>query len=160
MNNSMNETKPAKPAAADALLDELDDVILRMGRIMSARHGGQDACDGALTMPQAMLLRMIESHGAAKMSEVAALLAVKPPAASAAVDSLEREGYVSRTIDSADRRVTLVTLTPEGLEALHTAEAHRRDIMRTYLAVLSEDEIRSLITVHNKLIEAMTSNQI
>ncbi len=65
-----------------------------------------------------------------------------------------------RAIDSADRRVTLVTLTPEGLVALHTAEAHRRDIMRSYLSVLSEDEIRSLITVHNKLIEAMTSNQI
>ncbi len=30
-------------------------------------------------MPQAMLLRMIEAHGSAKMSEVAALLSVKPP---------------------------------------------------------------------------------
>jgi DNA-binding MarR family transcriptional regulator len=160
MNISMNETKPAKPAAEDALLDELDDVILRMGRIMSARHGGPDACAGTLTMPQAMLLRMIEAHGSAKMSEVAALLSVKPPAASAAVDALEREGYVVRAIDSADRRVTLVTLTPEGLVALHAAEAHLRDIMRSYLSVLTEDEIRSLITVHNKLIEAMTSNQI
>ncbi len=56
--------------------------------------------------------------------------------------------------------MTLVTLTPEGLDALHIAEAHRRDIMRSFLSVLSEDEIRSLITVHNKLIEAMTSNQI
>jgi len=111
-------------------------------------------------MPQAMLLRMIESHGSAKMSEVAALLAVKPPAASAAVDSLEREGYVARAIDSADRRVTLVTLTPEGLDALHEAETLRREIMRKYLSVLSEHEIRGLISIHNKLIEAMTSNQI
>jgi DNA-binding MarR family transcriptional regulator len=160
MNISMNEPNAPQPESDDTLLDALDDVILRMGRIMTARHGGQDACAGALTMPQAMLLRMIESHGAAKMSEVAALLSVKPPAASAAVDALEREGYVARAIDSADRRVTLVTLTPEGLDALHLAEAHRRDIMRTYLSVLSEDEIRSLIAVHNKLIEAMTSNQI
>jgi DNA-binding MarR family transcriptional regulator len=160
MNISINETNALTLGSGDSLLDELDDVILRMGRIMSARHGGPDACAGALTMPQAMLLRMIESHGAAKMSEVAALLAVKPPAASAAVDALEREGYVARAVDSTDRRVTLVTLTPEGLDALHRAEAQRRDIMRTYLSVLSEDEIRSLITVHNKLIEAMTSNQI
>lgn len=111
-------------------------------------------------MPQAMLLRMLEAHGPAKMSEVAATLAVKPPAASAAIDALEREGYVERAIDASDRRVTLVTLTPQGLAALHVAETYRRDVMRSYLSVLSEDEIRSMITVQNKLIEAMTSNQI
>lgn len=156
----MNEPNSSASVPNDALLDELDDAILRMGRIMAARHGGPDACAGVLTMPQAMLLRMLEAHGPAKMSEVAALLSVKPPAASAAVDVLERDGYVGRTIDTADRRVTLVTLTNEGIEALHLAEMHRRDIMRTYLSVLSEDEIRSMITVQNKLIEAMTSNQI
>jgi DNA-binding MarR family transcriptional regulator len=160
MNISMNETNPLAPGSGDALLDEIDDVILRMGRIMSARHSGPGCVPEALTMPQAMLLRAIESHGAVKMSEVAAVLAIKPPAASAAVTSLEREGYVERAVDPGDRRVTLVTLTAEGLEALHIAEAHRREIMRRFLSVLSADEIRSLISIHNKLIEAMTSNQI
>ncbi len=160
MNISMNEPNPAVPGPDDVLLDELDDVILRMGRIMSARHGSPDACSGMLTMPQAMLLRMIESHGAVKMSEVAAVLAIKPPAASAAVASLERDGYVERSVDATDRRVTLVTMTPTGLDALHSAEEIRRQIMRRYLSVLSADEIRSLISIQNKLIEAMTSNQI
>lgn len=160
MNNSMNETNSRDNGSGDALLDELDDVILRMGRIMSSRHFGPDCCPDSITLPQAMLLRVIEAHGAVKMSEVAALLAIKPPAASAAIALLEREGYVERSVDSTDRRVTLVTLTSEGLNALHAAEARRRDIMRRHMAILSEDEIRSLIAIHNKLIEAMTSNQI
>lgn len=155
MNISSNETNAPIPGPSDELLDELDDVILRMGRLMSSRHGGPHSCSDSITLPQAMMLRSMESHGAVKMSEVAALLAIKPPAASAAVDSLEREGYVQRAIDPTDRRVTLVTPTAEGLEALHASETQRRNVMRQHLSALSEDEIRSLISITTKLVEAM-----
>ncbi|NTU70636.1 MAG: winged helix-turn-helix transcriptional regulator [Coriobacteriia bacterium] len=143
----------------DALLDELDDVILRMGRLMSARHFGSECnAPDAITLSQALLMRAIESHGAVKMSEVAALLAIKAPAASAAIDALEREGYVERAADPSDRRVTLVTLTPLGCDALHAAETRRRDAMRRHMAVLTDDEIRTLITIHHKLIDAMVAS--
>jgi len=160
MNTSINETNTPIVPVNDELLDELDDVILRMGRIMASRHFGPESCPDSVTMPQAMLLRSMESHGAVKMSEVAALLAIKPPAASAAVAALERAGHVERSIDPTDRRVTLVTITPTGRDALHVSEAQRHAIMRSFLAVLTLEEIRTLIGVHNKLIEAMTSNRI
>ena len=160
MNSSSYETNLQATPTDDALLDELDDVILRMGRMMSSRHSGPNCCPETITLSQAMLMRAMESHGAVKMSEVAALLAIKPPAASAAIASLERDGYVERAVDPTDRRVTLVTLTSDGIAALHEAEARRRDIMRRYLSILSHEEIRMLINVHNKLIEAMVSNQI
>ncbi len=160
VNTSKNEIKLTLNEHDDALLDELDNVLVRMGRIMASRHFGPECCPETVTMPQALLLRAMEMQGAVKMSEVAALLAIKPPAASAAVASLEREGYVVRTVDTSDRRVTLVTPTSAGLDALHEAETRHRALMRRYFAVLSEEDIRKLIDIHHKLIGALTSNQI
>ena len=144
----------------DELLDEFDDVMVRMGRLMASRHVGPDCCPETLTMPQALLLRSLGQQGATKMSDIATLLAVKPPAASAAIAQLERVGYVERAIDSDDRRVTLVHVTEEGVAALHVAETARREAMSRYLSVLSEEDILSLIRIHKTLISAMDEGRV
>ena len=160
-----NDSASGSPSAAlltDELLDELDDVIVRMTRMMSSRHQhvGPDCCPETLTLSQAMLLRALDAHDGSKMSDVAVLLAVKPPAASAAVAQLERDGYVRREIDPDDRRVTLVHVTEEGKCALNTAEEHRRSGMRKVLAVLEVSDIEELIRIHHTLISAMDDGRV
>ena len=140
---------------SDELLDELDDVVVRMARMMASRHLDPEACIGNLTLAQVMLLRALSVHGAAKMSDVAAILAVKAPAASAAVAQLERDGRVERAIDPHDRRVTSVHVTEVGLAALHEAEAHRRAAIRRFISALGERDITELIRIHRVLIAAM-----
>jgi len=144
----------------DQLLDELDDAIVRMGRVMSSRHMGPACCPESVTLAQTMLLRAIDTHGACKMSDVATLLSVKPPAASAAIAALEKDGYVERVHDAEDRRVTHVHLTDEGREALRNAELTRRELTRKYLSVLSEDDVRSLVRIHNTLLTAMDEGHV
>jgi DNA-binding MarR family transcriptional regulator len=139
----------------DQLLDELDDAIVRMGRVMAARHAMPHCCDDALTLSQTMLLRSLDTHEGCKMSDVASLMAIKPPAASAAIAALEKDGFVERLHDESDRRVTHVHLTTGGRSALHNAETTRRETMRRYLSVLTEDDVRSLIRIHNVLLAAM-----
>jgi DNA-binding MarR family transcriptional regulator len=145
---------------SDSVLDEFDDTIMRIGRIMSARHVGPNLCPETLTMSQALLMRALEAHGPSKMSDVASMLGVKPPAASAAVDSLEREGFVERIHDADDRRVTIVHITEGGRAALHAVEAHRRDAMRSYLNVLSEEDVKHMIRIHHTLLLAMDEGRI
>jgi len=139
----------------DELLDELDDAIVRMGRVMASRHMGPECCPESITLSQTMLLRALAGHGACKMSDVASMMAIKPPAASAAIAALEKDGYVERVHDEQDRRVTHVHITAEGRSALHNAESLRRETMRRYLSVLSEDDVRSLIRIHGVLLTAM-----
>jgi DNA-binding MarR family transcriptional regulator len=160
MHESKQHAADAPVHYGDELLDELDDVMVRMGRLMSSRHVGPDCCPESLTMSQALLLRALGQHGATKMSDIAALLAVKPPAASAAIAQLERVGYVERAIDPDDRRVTLVHVTEEGTAALHIAETSRREAMSRYLSVLSEEDILSLIRIHKTLISAMDEGRV
>ena len=144
---------------ADELIDELDDAVVRISRMLSSRRFGVECGPDSLTLPQAMLLRAITAHGTANMSEVAALLSIKPPAASAVIAQLEQEGYVQRQTDPDDRRVTLVHLTAEGTAALRSVEEQRRTVMRGFLAVLDKKDIRELIRIHRVIMTAMNEGR-
>ena len=148
---------------SDELLDELDELMLRMGKIMTARHAAHTPpgpCGHSLSATQALLARTLAGHGPAKVGELATLLGVKPPAASAMIDSLEREGLVERTTDPEDRRSTYVRLTKPGVAALETAEQTRRELLRRYLNVLDEQDVVTLVRIHRTLIDAMDEGRI
>jgi len=170
MNNSTDEhitpespetaTGAASSAISDALIDELEDSMTRMGRLMAMRHGGHDVCQGELNPVQAMLMRALQANKALKMADIATLLAIKPPAASAVVDALEHRGYLTRAHSEDDRRVTLVCLTPEGCTVLAETEATRRAQLRRYMELISEDDIRTLVRIQHTLIDAIESGRI
>jgi len=142
----------------DALLDELDSTLMMLGRLMTARHGEQ--CAGhAVSGPRLMLLRVLAEVGPTKAGDLAAVLGIKAPATTSLVDGLEREGLVVRDHDAEDRRVTLVSLTEEGRVLLAEAELVRREHMRSYLSVLSEDDVRSLIRIQRTLIDAIVDHE-
>jgi DNA-binding MarR family transcriptional regulator len=171
MNNSTGEhitpeTASAAPAEtpsspiSDALIDELEDSMTRMGRLMAMRHGGHDTCAGELNPVQAMLMRALLANKALKMADIAALLAIRPPAASAVVDALEHRGFVTRTPSDDDRRVTLVCLTPAGCTVLTETEEARRAQLRRYMQLISEDDVRTLLRIQNTLIDAIESGRV
>lgn len=140
---------------SDELLDELDATFLLLGRLMAARHSGHCEGDLVVTGPRLVGLRILQEVGASKAGDLASCLGIKPPAMSSLLDALERDGLIARDHDPDDRRVTLVTVTDNGSTVLREAEERRREHMRVYLEVLSEDDIRSLIRIQRKLIEAM-----
>jgi DNA-binding MarR family transcriptional regulator len=142
----------------DELLDELDSTLMVLGRLMAARHGEQ--CAGhAVSGPRLVLLKVIAEVGPTKAGDLAAVLGIKAPATTSLVDGLEREGLVVREHDTDDRRVTLVSLTEEGRSLLAEAELVRREHMRRYLSVLSEDDVRSLIRIQRTLIDAIVDQE-
>jgi DNA-binding MarR family transcriptional regulator len=146
-------------SSADALIDELDATVMMLGRIFSARHG-EMCSESGLNAAQMLAMRVLAELGPTKAGDLAALLGVKAPAASALIDALEKRGYLEREIDADDRRVHLISLTDTGSRELFTAEIERREHMKRYLSVLEEDDVRTLLRVHRTLIEAMTANRI
>lgn len=162
----------------DDMLGELDAQVYMLGRLFSARHGSghgsgpshtAETIDGACaahsgagrpTAPQALLLKLLSGHGPLKMSEIATMLGIKPPAVSALVDGVERSGLIERAHDDTDRRVCHVRLTDSGTAVLVAGEKMRRDLMERYTSVLTEDDIANLLRIQRKLIEGMTSNRI
>jgi len=162
----------------DDMLGELDAQVYMLGRLFSARHGSgagsgpahtaefvEGECTapvvpGLPSAPQALLIKLLSGHGPLKMSDIATMLGIKPPAASALVDGVEKLGLIERAHDDADRRVCHVLLTDSGKAALVTGERRRRELMERYTSVLTEEDIANLLRIQRKLIEGMTSSRI
>jgi DNA-binding MarR family transcriptional regulator len=66
-------------------------------------------------------LRALASNGPLTMRRLATELQTDAPYTTVVVDDLVRRGYVERTVDTADRRVKIVQITPEGVEVAQRA---------------------------------------
>lgn len=156
MHDSSAASKlPSPHQPADELLDELDATTTQLGRLFALRHG-PTMCS-TVTVAQALTLRVIAEQESVKIGELAGLLGIKAPAASSLVDGLEKAGLIARESDPSDRRAWRLQLTEAGQQALVETEAAKREHMRHIVPLLSEDEIRTLIAIHRKLIAAMTA---
>ena len=86
-------------------------------RLRAAAMASLSAWD--VTPSQMRTIRMLAAHeSGVRSSELAALLHIAPRSATEVVDALEAKGLVQRSSDPTDRRATLVSLTPRGLELM------------------------------------------
>lgn len=145
----------------DELLDELDATIHQLGRLFTSRHGMCDLEDAEqLSGPRLLALHLVSHGEPRRVSDIAAQLGIKAPAASSLIDGLVEAGLAERESDPDDRRATRIAITELGQVRLHQMEEHRRALMRRYSSVLSDDDIRNLIRIHRLLIDGMTSERI
>jgi DNA-binding MarR family transcriptional regulator len=70
-------------------------------------------------------LRMLNHHGAIRLSDLSGRLHIAPRSATEVVDALESRGLVERRPDSSDRRATLVEVTACGTGVLEAIRAAR-----------------------------------
>ena len=73
-----------------------------------------------------------------------------PPALSQRIAALEAMGYVQRTEDAQDRRVTRVHLTPQGNALLKQAYHAMNEKLNSALDALGEQDTAMLFTLLNK----------
>jgi DNA-binding MarR family transcriptional regulator len=82
------------------------------------------------------------------MKDLADALVHSPSGLTRLVDGLEQAGYARREVDPANRRATLVVLTPAGLAALEAAwPTHVRGVERHFADQMSEEQARVLAEV-------------
>ena len=80
-----------------------------------------------------------------RMKDLARNATLSPSGITSLVDRLEDEGWMQRTPDSDDRRVTRVTLTDEGREfARVVANIHVDSIERHFSSRIDDDEAAAL----------------
>jgi DNA-binding MarR family transcriptional regulator len=96
------------------------------------RHRTKDAlAPWDVTPSQSRALNVLMGHASLRLSELADHLRIAARSATEVVDDLQNRGLVERRPDPADRRATLVTLTPAGtaigtaIRAARQAEAER-----------------------------------
>jgi DNA-binding MarR family transcriptional regulator len=98
------------------------------------------------------LLRYVRDNSAARVADLAAAFAIGVGTSSKIVDRLEKEGWLERRPNPANRRSSLLALTPAGESVVSRAEpAWQAAIEELLGAVVTPDELTALARTLNAL---------
>lgn len=86
-----------------------------------------------------------------KMSSIAKSLSITVGTLTTNMNNLEDKGYISRERSKTDKRVVLVRLTEKGRKAFFHHRDFHRQMIRSVVKDLEEDEMKVLITCLQKL---------
>jgi DNA-binding MarR family transcriptional regulator len=119
-----------------------------------ARHLENIVSTEGITAHQAMTLKMLKDQDRmCKMSDIAAMRALTPAAATGIVDRLIHLGLVERKSDENDRRVILLAITAAGEKKLAIVEKRLQDTMQRFLERVSESDRAASLRMFRKLKE-------
>lgn len=92
--------------------------------------------------------------GRALPSEISSSMKISSARVAAALNSLERKGFITRQIDTNDRRKILVTLTEEGKVM---SEKHHQEVLDSIsrmFAFLGEQDAKEYVRLYTRLAES------
>jgi DNA-binding MarR family transcriptional regulator len=131
----MQETKHDTVDVADRLRP----ILLKLSRELR-----RETRDVGVSPEQVSLLVTIKYEPGIGVRELAARERVSPPAMSNHVDRMERDGLVTRTPSSADRRRVGLTLTDEGQRVLRRVRSRRTAWLATRLNGLTHEQLEAI----------------
>ncbi len=135
---------------APTLESQIRLVVLRLSRRLRQQTAGD------VTASQLSALSTIAKHGEVSLGELAAIERIAPPSMTRIAARLEEQGLVERRVDSSDRRVARVAVSPAG-DALLTDTRTKRD---AFLAARLQEftpEEQALLAEVVPLLERMAS---
>jgi DNA-binding MarR family transcriptional regulator len=121
------------------------------------RLAGEVAEQSGLTVHQMHVLGNLWGRGACTMTDLKQELEVTTGAVTGLVDRLERLGLVTRVPSQADRRVTLLELTPAGREAFTAALMAWEKRLAGWLDGVPADQRPQVVPVMQALLAASTN---
>ncbi len=104
---------------------------------------------------QVRVLKLLSLNGAYQLNRVAAFLGVSSPAATKTVDKLETMGLVTRSPLAGDRRVVLLSLSPEGSRVVKAYEEGQAAFVRRALTGCEREEIELFASLLERISLAM-----
>ncbi|MCL8208941.1 MAG: MarR family transcriptional regulator [Actinomycetia bacterium] len=125
----------------DKLLEELQDLMMRLGR----RYA--NPVWSKVTPTQFLVLRWLAEHGPAPMGDLADALGITMAGATGLVDRLIHHGLVERDRSDKDRRLVLVRLTELGRTTLRQGRAEQFAAFRRLTHNVPEADLEALLRI-------------
>jgi len=97
-----------------------------------------------LPMPRWRILLTVSEGGSVSQKFLVEHLQLDPGALTRQIKSLETLGWISRSVDGRDNRVTNVTLTPAGAAVVEGGMPLRNEFLDQVLARFPDDQLAAL----------------
>ena len=142
------EEERGDKAVVDTLLSDTFNSILRI-----EERSLKNRLTEGLSIAELHTIVAVGLHEINSMKVVAARLDVTMATLTAAMNKLERKGYVERSRSETDRRQVLVQLTSKGRKAFRAHESFHKKMVDSALAVLSPEEETVFVAALGKIKE-------
>ena len=139
------------PQSRQDIINSLFDNMSAMKRGMYS-HFQTIMKDCPVSRTQLELLFTIKHLQPISFKQLAKQLYLTPGAVSQLADSLLEDGFITREIDSSDRRIQCLRLAKKGEKVLIDIEKRRKKIMEQVMQDLTTDELIAWSHVQEKLI--------
>ena len=108
---------------------EIEQQLLKLLRRGNAIHVRTSAGEIELERSSYGILCLIADEGPQRLGAIAHAFSLDPSTITRQVQTVVRLGLAEKSIDSHDRRASILSLTPEGATAIEQARSHRREML-------------------------------
>jgi DNA-binding MarR family transcriptional regulator len=144
-------TLPPMPAAtASALGSQLRLAVLRLSRRLRQQTVGE------ISPSQMSALSVVAARGELSLGELASIERIAPPSMTRIAARLEETGLLERRVDSVDRRVARVAVSPAGESILAETRARHDAFLADRLRDFTPEE-RAILGKAIPLLERLAS---
>jgi DNA-binding MarR family transcriptional regulator len=104
-----------------------------------------------VSLARSRLLEVIQHAASARWSDIAIALGYSPRTITEALDTLERDGLITRTPHPADRRAKILSITKKGARDLAAAQGVRDQVRGQIFGVLTDSEREHLLDLLQRI---------
>lgn len=131
------------------------DKIRRLRRLIE-----KEVSPPGLTLAEFRVLVVLSESGSSPMVDLAKEQMITQAAMTSIVDHLENDNLVKRVRSNTDRRIVNVAITRKGREVLTKGTKLYSNFIEKATANLSDEEIQSLLTIFDKLLDAAQNDKL
>ncbi len=115
-----------------------------------------ELASGNITLPQFLILNILEEEGESRMTDIARLLGVTTAAATGIVDRLVRPGYVQRVPGVKDRRIIRIKLNSKGRELAQKLNKQKKENIIEIFGKISSGDREKFLEILLRIHEIVT----
>ncbi|WP_209094516.1 MarR family winged helix-turn-helix transcriptional regulator [Bacillus sp. 165] len=139
------------------LMEQYEEVVMFINRKLTAFLAEQLA--GEVTAEQFFVLRSIKKYGPCPISMLEGWNNENRNVILIITERLINKGYVIRTIDPQDSRVTLLETTEQAEDVLKSGEEKMYQFISPYLGDLEQEEVESFTRIYKKIHDSIRKKE-
>lgn len=141
-------------------MQQLYDILLKTGLRPFAFFSETAKFERHLNRSELSTLVILSFRGELAMSELAAELGAPLSSMTSIAKRLEGKGYIERFSSMKDQRITLVRMTPQGVNIAADAQKIMESTLRRVEQALTPEELEQFISLVYKIINAFPKDGV
>lgn len=142
----------------DEFYKKMDDLMPNLMREF-VRRGADGVTRGLITVPQMLILEILNKKEECIMSELAEALSITTSATTGLIDRMIKLNLVTRSRSEKDRRIVKVNITRKGKNTIARIIEQRRKMMVETFGKIGKYERKKYLEIMEKVYRVLVSRE-